>query len=128
MKKELKPNDLLMVTKIGRYSRHTLKLLKLQDILFKQNITLVALDLLISIDFAINKLIATTFSGITKFANNRQKEPQKQGIRTAQKEGKFAVRKSVINQSFIQKVKGLKEKLISYRNCKGDRNQPTHHL
>jgi DNA invertase Pin-like site-specific DNA recombinase len=64
MKEELKPNDLLMVTKIDRCSRNTLEFLKLQDILFKQNITFVALDLPTSVDLATNKLIATTLSGI----------------------------------------------------------------
>ena len=61
-----------MVTKIDRYSRNILAFLKVQDILFKQKITFVAL--------ATNKLIATTFSGIAEFENNRRKERQKQGI------------------------------------------------
>ena len=34
MKEELKPNDLLMVTKIDRCSRNTLEFLKLQDFFF----------------------------------------------------------------------------------------------
>ena len=109
MKEELKPNDLLMVTKIDRCSRNTLEFLKLQDILFKQNITFVALDLPTSIDLATNKLIATTLSGIAEFENNRRKERQKQGIRAAQQEGKYTGRKSIINQTLIQKVKNLKE-------------------
>lgn len=110
MKEELKSNDLLMVTKIDRCSRNTLEFLKFQDILFKQNITFVALDLPTSADLATNKLIATTLSGIAEFENNRRKERQKQGIRAAQKEGKYTGRKSVINQTLIQKVKDLKEK------------------
>ena len=110
IKEELKPNDLLMVTKIDRCSRNTLEFLKLQDILFKRNITFVALDLPTSIDLATNKLIATTLSCIAEFENNRRKERQKQGIRAAQKEGKYTGRKSVINQTLIQKVKDLKEK------------------
>ena len=110
MKEKLKPNDLLMVTKIDRCSRNTLEFLKLQDILFKQNITFVALDLPTSVDLATNKLIATTLSGIAEFENNRRKERQKQGIRAAQKEGKYTGRKSLINQTLIQKVKDLKEK------------------
>jgi len=110
MKEELKPNDLLMVTKIDRCSRNTLEFLKLQDILFKQNITFVALDLPTSVDLATNKLIATTLSGIAEFENNRRKERQKQGIRVAQQEGKYTGRKSVINQTLIQKVNDLKEK------------------
>ena len=69
-----------MVTKIDRCSRKTLKFLKLQDILFKPNITFVALDLPTSIDLAINKLIATILSGIAEVENNRRKERQKQGI------------------------------------------------
>ena len=77
MEEELKPNDLLMVTKIDRCSRNTLEFLKLQDILFKQNITFVALDLPISVDLTNNKLIATTLSGIAEFENNRRKELQK---------------------------------------------------
>ena len=109
MEEELKPNDLLMVTKIDRCSRNTLEFLKLQDILFKQNITFVALDLPTSIDLATNKLIATTLSGIAEFENNRRKERQKQGIRAAQKEGKYAGRKTLITKTLINKVKDLKE-------------------
>jgi len=109
MKEELKLNDLLMVTKIDRCSRNTLEFLKLQDILFKKNITFVALDLPTSVDLATNKLIATTLSGIAEFENSRRKERQKQGIRVAQKEGKYQGRKSLINQSLINKVKDLKE-------------------
>jgi len=71
MEEELKPNDLLMVTKIDRCSRNTLEFLKLQDIFFKRNITFVALDLPTSVDLATNKLIATTLSGIAEFENNR---------------------------------------------------------
>jgi DNA invertase Pin-like site-specific DNA recombinase len=68
------------------------------------------LDLPTSIDLATNKLIATTLSGIAEFEHARRKERQKQGIRAAQKEGKYAGRKSVINQALISKVKDLKEK------------------
>lgn len=106
MEEELQPNDLLMVTKIDRCSRNTLEFLKLQDILFKKNITFVALDLPTSVDLATNKLIATTLSGIAEFENNRRKER----IRVVQKEGKYAGRKSVINKALIQKVRLLKEK------------------
>lgn len=109
MQEELQTNDLLMVTKIDRCSRNTLEFLKLQDVLFKQNITFVALDLPTSVDLATNKLIATTLSGIAEFENNRRKERQKHGIRAAQKEGKYTGRKSVINQALIKKVKHLKE-------------------
>ena len=109
IQEELKSNDLLMVTKIDRCSRNTLEFLKLQDILFKKNITFVVLDLPTSIDLATNKLIATTLSGIAEFENNRRKERQKQGIRAAQQEGKYTGRKSIINQTLIQKVKNLKE-------------------
>jgi DNA invertase Pin-like site-specific DNA recombinase len=109
MEEELKPNDLLMVTKIDRCSRNTLEFLKLQDILFKKNITFVALDLPTSADLATNKLIATTLSGIAEFENNRRKERQKQGIRAAQKEGKYAGRKTLITKILISKAKDLKE-------------------
>ena len=110
MKEELKANDLLMVTKIDRCSRNTLEFLKLQDILFKQNITFVALDLPTSVDLATNKLIATTLSGIAEFENNRRKERQAEGIRAAKSEGKYQGRKTLINKTLIQKVKDLKEK------------------
>jgi len=86
-----------------------LEFLKLQDIFFRRNITFVALDLPTSVDLATNKLIATTLSGIAEFENNRRKERQKQGIRAAQKEGKYKGRKTLINQSLITKVKYLKE-------------------
>ena len=75
----------------------------------KKNITFVALDSPTSADLATNKLIATTLSGIAEFENSRRKERQKQGIRVAQKEGKYQGRKSLINQSLINKVKDLKE-------------------
>merc|ERR1712157_457050 len=106
---KLKENDLLMVTKIDRCSRNTLEFLKLQDILFKKNITFVALDLPTSVDLATNKLMATTLSAMAEFENNRRKERQKQGIRAAQKKRKYQGRKTVINKALIQKVKHLKE-------------------
>lgn len=106
---KLKENDLLMVPKIDRCSRNTLEFLKLQDILFKKNITFVALDLPTSVDLATNKLMATTLSAMAEFENNRRKERQKQGIRAAQKKGKYQGRKTVINKALIQKVKHLKE-------------------
>lgn len=109
LEEELKSNDLLMVTKIDRCSRNTLEFLKLQDILFKKNITFVALDLPTSVDLATNKLMATTLSAMAEFENNRRKERQKQGIRAAQKKGKYQGRKTVINKALIQKVKHLKE-------------------
>jgi DNA invertase Pin-like site-specific DNA recombinase len=107
MQKELKPNDLLMVTNIDRCSRNTLEFSKLQDILFKRKITFVALDLPTSVYLATNKLMATTLSAMGEFENNRRKERQKQGIRVAEQEGKYT--KSVINQTLIKKVKDLKE-------------------
>lgn len=109
MEEDLEANDLLMVTKIDRCSRNTLEFLKLQDILFKRKITFVALDLPTSVDLATNKLIATTLSGIAEFENARRKERQKQGIRAAQKEGKYRGRKTVITKTLIQKIKDLKE-------------------
>jgi DNA invertase Pin-like site-specific DNA recombinase len=83
--------------------------LKLQDIFFKKNITFVALDLPTSVDLATNKFMATTLSSMAEFENSRRKERQKQGIRVAQKEGKYKGRKTLINQTLIQKVKHLKE-------------------
>lgn len=106
---KLKEKDLLMVTKIDRCSRNTLEFLKLQDTLFKKNITFVALDLPTSVDLATNKLMATTLSAMAEFENNRRKERQKQGIRAAQKKGKYQGRKTVIDKTLIQKVKHLKE-------------------
>jgi putative DNA-invertase from lambdoid prophage Rac len=106
---KLKSNDLLTVTKIDRCSRNTLEFLKLQDIFFKRNITFVALDLPTSVDLATNKLMATTLSAMAEFEDSRRKERQKQGIRVAQKEGKYKGRKTTINQTLIQKVKHLKE-------------------
>jgi len=53
--------------------------------------------------------MATTLSAMAEFENNRRKELQKQGIRAAQKKGKYQGRKTVINKALIQKVKHLKE-------------------
>ena len=66
-----------MVSKINWCSRSILEFLKLPDILFKQNITLVALDLPTSVDLVTNKLITITLSGIAKFENNLRKDRQK---------------------------------------------------
>ncbi len=110
LEEELKENDLVMVTKIDRCSRNTLEFLKLQDILFKKNITFVSLDLPNSMDLATNKLIATTLSGIAEFENNRRKERQREGIQAAQKEGKYLGRKSVITKGLICKIEDLKER------------------
>lgn len=110
MEEELKPNDLLMVTKIDRCSRNTLEFLKLQDILFKKNITFVALDLPTSADLATNKLIATTcLPAIAIFKYDRWKERQSEGSLTAKKAGKYKVRKTTITKSLITEVKDLKE-------------------
>jgi DNA invertase Pin-like site-specific DNA recombinase len=54
--------------------------------------------------------MATTLSAMAEFENNRRKEQQKQGIRAAQKKGKYHGRKTVINKTLIQKVKHLKER------------------
>lgn len=86
-----------------------MEFLKLQNILFKKNITFVALDLLTPVNLAINKLMATTLSAMAEFENNRRKERQKQGIRAAQKKEKYQGQKTVINKTLIQKVKHLKE-------------------
>lgn len=106
---ELQENDLVMVTKLDRCSRSTLEFLKLQDALFKRNITFVALDLPNSLDLATNRLIAITLSGIAEFENNRRKERQRQGIQAAKQAGKYKGRKTVINKALIAKVKDLKE-------------------
>lgn len=109
MDETLQENDLLMVTKIDRCSRNILEFFKLQDIFFKKNITFVALDLPTSVDLATTKIIANTVSAIAEFENTYRKERQAQGIRAAQKEGKYTGRKSIINKTLIQKVKDLKE-------------------
>lgn len=98
-----------MVTKIDRCSRNTLEFLKLQDILFKKNITFVALDLPNATDLATNQLIATTLSAIAEFENNRRKERQRAGIQAAKKAGKYKGRKSLITPKLIQQVQDLKE-------------------
>ena len=107
---KLQEGDVLMVTRIDRCSRNTLEFLKLQDILFKRKIEFISLDLPHSDDPAINRLIATTLSSIAEFENNRRKERQKQGIRAAQKEGKYQGRKTIIDKTLIQKVQYLKER------------------
>src|SRR5210317_464291 len=101
--KKLKKNDLLMVSGINVCSRNTLEFLKLQDILFKKNITLVTLDL------TNNRVMALTLSTIAELESRRRKERQKQGILLAKKKGKYKGRKTVINETLIRKVKYFKE-------------------
>ena len=45
--------------------------------------------------------MATTLSVMAEFENNRRKERQKQGIRAAQKKGKYQGRKTVINKTLL---------------------------
>ena len=106
---ELKENDLLFVTKIDRCSRNTLEFLKLQERLYKKNVTFISLDLPHSGDMAVNKLIATTLAAIATFENERRKERQKQGIAVAKQAGKYFGRKTVIDKKLIAQVCELKE-------------------
>ena len=87
---ELKENDLLLVTKIDRCSRNTLEFLKLQEKLFKKNVTFISLDLPYSNDMAVNKLIATNLAAIATLEHERRRERQKQGIAAAKKAGKIS--------------------------------------
>src|SRR5210317_824721 len=107
--KKLKKNDLLMVSGINVCSRNTLEFLKLQDILFKKNITLVTLDIPVSLDLTNNRVMALTLSTIAELESRRRKERQKQGILLAKKKGKYKGRKTVINETLIRKVKYFKE-------------------
>jgi DNA invertase Pin-like site-specific DNA recombinase len=106
---ELKENDLLFVTKIDRCSRNTLEFLKLQEKLFKKQVTFISLDLPYSNDMAVNKLIATNLAAIATFENERRKERQRQGIQAAKKAGKYIGRKTVITKKLIAEVQDLKE-------------------
>lgn len=109
IEKELKENDLLLVTKIDRCSRNTLDFLKLQEKLFKKSVTFISLDLPYSNDMAVNNLIATNLAAIATFENERRKERQRQGIQAAKKAGKYAGRKTVITKKLIAQVQDLKE-------------------
>ena len=106
---ELKENDLLFVTKIDRCSRNTLEFLKLQEKLFKKDVTFISLDLPYSNDMAVNKLIATNLAAIATFEHERRRERQRQGIQAAKKAGKYRGRKTVITPKLIAEVKDLKE-------------------
>ena len=107
--KELKENDLLLVTKIDRCSRNTLEFLKLQEKLFKKGVRFISLDLPYSNDMAVNKLIATNLAAIATFEHERRRERQREGIEAAKKAGKYLGRKTVITPKLIAEVKYLKE-------------------
>jgi DNA invertase Pin-like site-specific DNA recombinase len=100
---------LLLVTKIDRCSRNTLEFLKLEDKLFKNQVTFISLDLPYSSDMAVNKLIATNLAAIATFENERRKERQRQGIKAVKKAGKYRGGRTVINKKLIDQVKYLKE-------------------
>ena len=108
--KELKENDLLMVTKIDRCARTTLEFLKLHENLYQRSITFVALDIPHSEDLAVNKLIATTLSALARFERERRKERQREGIEAAKKAGRYTGRKSVITKKLVQEISDLLEK------------------
>ena len=101
---ELKENDLLLVTKIDRCSRNTLEFLKLQEKLFKKNVTFISLDLPYSNDMAVNKLIAINLAAIATFEHERRREGQKHGIAAAKKAGKYNGRKTVITPKLIHNI------------------------
>lgn len=109
IEKELKENDLLLVTKIDRCSWNTLEFLKLQEKLFNKSVTFIALDLPYSKDMAVNKLININLAAIATFENERRKKRQRQGISAAKKAGKYAERKIVITKKLINQVQDLKE-------------------
>jgi DNA invertase Pin-like site-specific DNA recombinase len=109
IEEELEENDLLLVTKIDRCSRNTLEFLKLQEKLFKKQVTFISLDLPYSNDMAVNKLIATNLAAIATFEHERRKERQRQGIDAAKKGGKYTGRKTVITPKLIDEVQHLKE-------------------
>ena len=100
---------MLLVTKIDRCSRNTLEFLKLQEKLFKKQVTFISFDLPYSNDMAVNKLIATNLAAIATFENERRKERQRQGIQAAKKTGKYRGRKTVITKKLIAEVQDLKE-------------------
>lgn len=100
---------MLLVTKMDRCCRNTLKFLKLQDKLYQKQVTVISLDLRYSNDMAVNKLIATNLAAIATFENERRKERQRQGIQAARKAGKYLGRRTVINKKLIDEVKYLKE-------------------
>jgi DNA invertase Pin-like site-specific DNA recombinase len=106
---ELKENDLLLITKIDRCSRNTLEFLKLQEKLFKKQVTFISLDLPYANDMAVNNLIATNLATIATFENERRKSRQKEGIEAAKKAGKYIGRKTVIPKKLIAQIKDLKE-------------------
>ena len=106
---ELKENDLLLVTKIDRCSRNTLKFLKLQERLYKKGVRFISLDLPYSTDMAVNQLISTNLAAIATFENERRKDRQRQGILAAKKNGKYFGRKTVIDKKLISQVQDLKE-------------------
>ena len=106
---ELTKNDVLFVTKIDRCSRNTLEFLKLQERLHKKTVTFISLDLPYANDMAVNRLIATNLAAIATFENERRKERQRQGIKSAKKAGKYLGRKTVITKKLIAQVQDLKE-------------------
>jgi DNA invertase Pin-like site-specific DNA recombinase len=83
--------------------------LKLQEKLFKKQVTFISLDLPYSNDMAVNKLIATNLAAIATFEHERRKERQRHGIQAAKKNGKYLGRRTVIDKKLIFQVQDLKE-------------------
>lgn len=107
----LKEGDFLAVTKLDRCSRNTLSFLQLKNQLAEKGVTFWVLDL--PRDYLENspssQLISTALAAIAEFETARRKERQKQGIRAAQKKGKYQGRKTVITKELIAQVQDLKE-------------------
>lgn len=69
----------------------------------------ISLDLPYFNDIVVNPLISTNLAAIATFENERRKDRQRQGSKTARKAGKYRGRKTVINKKLIAEVQDLKE-------------------
>jgi hypothetical protein len=57
-----------------------------------------------STDIAVNQLVLTNLAAIATFENERRKDQQRQKIQAAKKNGKYFVRKTVINKKLISQI------------------------
>ena len=109
IEEELSPGTLLVVTHIDSCSGSGLQFLKLQEKLFRKNVTLICLNLPYSADLTTNKLIAHNLALISEFDKNCRRKKQRIGIQAAKKAGRYPGRKTVITQKFINEVQYLKD-------------------
>lgn len=104
----LKPGDVLLVTKMDRFSRSTLQALEYIKKIQDKGATLRSLDISNSGDSTADALVMQVFLALSQSETARRRERQRLGIERAKKqEGKYPGRKRKISEKEIPELENL---------------------